>query len=161
MLVDHSSLPIFIDEDSSILILGSFPSIKSREEGFYYAHKQNRFFLTLSKIFLEDEPKTTSERKEFLRRHHIALYDVIERCEINNSSDSSIKNVTPIDIVSILTRYPNIKRIGVTGGKASSLFEKYLKQLVNIPSFYLPSSSPANAKMQLSDLVESYSILFN
>ena len=79
---------------------------------------------------------------------------------VNNSSDSSIKNVTPIDIVSILTRYPNIKRIGVTGGKASSLFEKYLKQLVDIPTYYLPSSSPADAKMRLDDLVESYSILF-
>ena len=160
MLVDHQSLPIFIEDSSSILILGSFPSIKSRKEGFYYAHKQNRFFLILSKIFFEEEPLSTYERKEFLKRHHIALYDVIEKCEITNSSDSSIKNVVLIDIVSILKRYPNIKRIGVTGGKASSLFEKYLKQFVDIPIYYLPSSSAANAKIKLIDLINTYSKLF-
>ncbi len=162
MIVDHSSLPIFINPSSKILILGSFPSIKSRELGFYYSHKQNRFFSVLSVIFNEDEPLSIKDRKDFLKRHLIALYDVIERCEIVNSSDSSIKNVVPIDIRKILSDYPNIKKIGVTGKKASSLFEKYLRQYVreDIEVYYLPSTSPANAKMSIEELVNEYKILF-
>ncbi len=162
MIVDHSSLPIFIDPSSKILILGSFPSIKSRELGFYYSHKQNRFFSVLSVIFNEDVPLSIKDRKGFLKRHLIALYDVIERCEIVNSSDSSIRNVVPIDIKKILSDYPNIKRIGVTGKKASSLFEKYLRQYVKegVEVYYLPSTSPANAKMSIEELVEEYRALF-
>lgn len=112
------TLKIFIDKESKILILGSFPSIKSREYGFYYSHPQNRFFPTLSRIFKEDCPNTIEERKEFLRRHHIALYDVIEECDINNSEDSSIRNVIPIDIEKILKEFPNIQTIGITGKKS-------------------------------------------
>ena len=162
MIVDHSSLPIFIDSNSKILILGSFPSIKSRELGFYYSHKQNRFFSVLSVIFNEDVPLSIKDRKDFLKRHLIALYDVIERCEITNSSDSSIKDVVHIDIKKILSDYPNIKRIGVTGKKASSLFEKYLSEYArdDIEVYYLPSTSPANAKMSLDELVEEYRALF-
>ena len=150
------TLKIFIDKESKILILGSFPSIKSREYGFYYSHPQNRFFPTLSKIFKEDCPNTIEERKEFLRRHHIALYDVIEECDISNSEDSSIRNVIPIDIEKILREYPNIKTIGITGKKASSLFDKYLLDKVNIRVVYLPSTSPANAKMKIEDLITKY-----
>lgn len=162
MIVDHSSLPIFIDPNSKILILGSFPSIRSRELGFYYSHKQNRFFLTLSRVFGEEAPLSIKDRKNFLKSHLIALYDVIERCEITNSSDSSTKDVIPIDIKKILSDYPNIKKIGVTGKKASSLFEKYLKQYVSddIEVYYLPSTSPANAKISLDELVEEYRALF-
>ena len=154
------TLPIFIDEYSETLILGSFPSVKSRQYGFYYSHKQNRFFLVLSAIFHEECLDTIEKRKAFLKRHKIALYDVIEECDITNSEDASIKNVVPIDIKSILDKYPNIKRIGVTGSKASSLFERHLKDKVNLPIIYLPSTSPANAKMKLDDLVISYSKLF-
>ena len=163
MRIDHSSLPIFINPNSKILILGSFPSIKSRELGFYYSHKQNRFFSVLSVIFNEDVPLSIKDRKDFLKRHLIALYDVIERCEITNSSDSSIKDVVPIDIKKILNDYPNIKRIGVTGKKASSLFEKYLNEYVrdDIEVYYLPSTSPANAKMSLEELVKEYRRLFD
>ena len=163
MIVDHSSLPIFINPNSKILILGSFPSIKSRELGFYYSHKQNRFFSVLSVIFNEDVPLSIKDRKDFLKRHLIALYDVIERCEITNSSDSSIKDVVPIDIKKILNDYPNIKKIGVTGKKASSLFEKYLKKYISedIEVYYLPSTSPANAKMSLEELVKEYRRLFD
>ena len=160
MKINHSSLPIFIDSDSSILILGSFPSVKSREIGFYYSHKQNRFFLTLSKILFEEEPKSIEERKEFLKKHHIALYDVIYSCDIINSDDASIKNVEVIDIVSILKEYPNINRIGLTGKKASSLFNKYLASLIDIDVYHLPSTSPANAKMKIEELVEQYKVLF-
>lgn len=155
--VSHDSIPIFINEDSSILILGSIPSIKSREVGFYYGHKQNRFFPLLASIFDEPIPITVSDRKAFLKRNHIALYDVIYKCDIKGSSDSSIKNVVPIDIVDILNRFPNIKKIILNGGKAKSLFDKYLLQYCRgVSIYYCSSTSPANAKMDLSSLIEEY-----
>lgn len=153
-------LPIFIDDESKVLILGSFPSIKSREYGFYYSHPQNRFFAVLSRCFLEECPLAIEDRKVFLKRHKIGLYDVIEECDITNSEDASIRNITPIDIASILKRFPNIKAIGVTGSKASSLFKKYLLDKVNIRVIYLPSTSPANAKMKNDELVKHYQALF-
>lgn len=100
------SFPIYINDDSKILILGSFPSVKSREYGFYYSHKSNRFFPTLAKIFNEEYPISIEERKDFLQRHNIALYDVVEECDILNSDDSSIRNVKPIDIEDILNKFP-------------------------------------------------------
>ena len=161
--ITHASIPIFINENSSVLILGSLPSVKSREYGFYYGHKMNRFFPVLSRIFNEKKPVTIDERKEFLNRHNIALYDVIYECDIYGSSDSSIKNPTVIDIKRILETYPNIKTIGVNGGKAKSLFDKYLLPKINdkdIRIVYLPSTSPANAKMSIDDLVKEYRVLF-
>ena len=158
--VTHASIPIFIDDESEILILGSLPSVKSREDGFYYAHKRNRFFLTLSGLFNEDEPLSIEERKSFLKRHTIALYDVIYECDIHASSDASITNVKVIDIKGILSNYPNIKKIAINGGKAKQLFDKYLLKDVNtsvISIYYLPSTSPANAKIQ--DLVPCYQII--
>ena len=155
------TLPIFINEDSEILILGSFPSVKSREVMFYYGHPQNRFYRVLGRLFNKDYPVTTEERKAFLKRHRIALYDVIEECDIEGSSDSSIKNVIPIDIASILSKYPNIKIIGITGNKAAYYFNRYLIPKVDsIKVVYLPSTSPANAKMSLDSLVEKYQELF-
>ena len=154
------TLEIFINKESKILILGSFPSVKSREFGFYYSHPQNRFFPVLAKIFNEDRPISIDEKKNFLTRHQIALYDVIEECDIDGSDDSSIRGVTPIDIEKILRDYPNIKVIGITGKKAASLFDKYLLNKVSIPVVYLPSSSPANAKMSVDDLSKEYKKLF-
>ena len=151
------TLPIFVDKDSEILILGSFPSVKSREVMFYYGHPQNRFYRILGRLFNEDYPVTTEERKAFLKRHKIALYDVIEECDIEGSSDSSIKNVIPIDIGSILSKYPNIKIIGITGNKAAYYFNRYLITMVgNIKVVYLPSTSPANARMSVDDLAKAY-----
>lgn len=160
MHLSHT-LPIFIYKEAKILILGSFPSIKSREYGFYYSHPQNRFFLTLSKVFNEELPSSIDDRKIFLKKHNIALYDVIEECEITNSEDASIRNPIPIDIERILKEYPNIKVIGITGKKAASLFDKYLLDKVNIRVVYLPSTSPANAKMKIDELVREYKRLFN
>lgn len=157
--VTHESIPIFIDEESEILILGSIPSIKSREEGFFYAHKRNRFFLVLSKLFLEKEPFSIEERKLFLKRHKIALYDVVYECDIHASSDASITNVKVIDIKDILSKYPNIKKIAINGGKAKDLFDKYLVKEIDtskIKIFYLPSTSPANAKASVDFLVDKY-----
>ena len=152
------TLPIFISEDSKILILGSFPSVKSREMMFYYGHPQNRFFPVLAMLFNEETPVTVEQRKAFLQKHQIALYDVIEECDIKGSSDNTIKNVVPIDIVSILKKYSNIKVIGITGNTAKHYFDKYLLDKVSkdIKVVYLPSTSPANAKMSIYDLVDKY-----
>ena len=157
------TLPIFINECSKYLILGSFPSVKSREVMFYYGHPRNRFFPTLYKIFNEEHSFDISNRKDFLIRHNIALYDVIEECDIKGSSDSSITNVIPADIVGILREFPSIKVIGITGGKAKSLFDKYLLNKIDtseIKVVYLPSTSPANAKISSETLFESYKSLF-
>ena len=157
------TLPIFINEQSKYLVLGSFPSVKSREVMFYYGHPRNKFFPTLFKVFNEEHSFDVSKRKEFLIKHEIALYDVIEECDIEGSSDSSITNVKPADIVSILKKYPNIKVIGITGGTASKLFQKYLLNKItnkDIKIIYLPSTSPANAKITNKELVEAYKSLF-
>ena len=155
------TLPIFINEDSKILILGSFPSVKSREVMFYYGHPQNRFYKVLGSIFNDDKINTIEEKKLFLKRHKIALYDVISECDIIGSSDSSIKNVIPIDIVSILDNFPNIKIIGITGNKAAYYFNKYLLDKVSYTLVvYLPSTSPTNAKMSVDDLAKQYKKLF-
>ena len=160
--VTHESIPLFINDDSEILILGSLPSVKSREEGFYYAHKRNRFFLVLGLIFNESEPLTIEERKLFLKRHKIALYDVIYECDIHASSDASIVNAKAIDIKNILDRYPHIKKIAINGGKAKELFNRHLLNLVpeHIKIYYLPSTSPANAKISIKDLLNEYKKCF-
>lgn len=157
------TLELFAYKDSKYLILGSFPSVKSREYNFYYAHPRNRFFPTLATIFNESLSSDIKERKDFLIRHNIALYDVIEECDIKDSSDSSIINVVPADIVGILHKFPNIKVIGITGGKAKSLFDKYLLNKIDTSKtkvVYLPSTSPANAKITDKELVEAYKSLF-
>ena len=157
------TLPIFINENSKYLILGSFPSVKSREYNFYYSHPRNRFFPTLYKIFNEEHSFDISNRKDFLIRHNIALYDVIEECDIEASYDSSIKNVKPIDLLGILKDFPKIKVIGVNGGTAEKLFKKHLLNLVDqtkIKVVFLPSTSPANAKMNDERIIEFYKVLF-
>ena len=160
--ITHEFLPPYINDDSEVLILGSLPSVKSREEGFYYAHPRNRFFLTLASLFNEDEPISIMDRKSFLNKHKIALYDVVHACDIHMSSDSSIKNVTPINIKCLLNAHTSIKTVAVNGGKAKQLFDKYL--LKGIPNgirvIYLPSTSPANAKISLDQLIEQYRKLF-
>lgn len=156
----HESINPFIDNNSSILILGSFPSVKSREEEFYYAHKSNRFYKVISNIFKEELPTSIEDKKELLNKHHIALYDVIYSCDISNSDDSSIRNVIPIDIKELLDKFPNINRIIVNGNKAKELFNKYLLKDIdtkNIKVRYAPSTSSANAKMSLDNLIEIYS----
>lgn len=151
------TLPIFINKDSEILILGSFPSVKSREVMFYYGHKQNRFFPVLGRLFNENKLDTVEERKAFLKRHKIALYDVIEECDIEGSADSTIKNVIPIDICNILGKFPNIKIIGITGNTARYYFDKYLiSKVCNAKVVYLPSTSPANARTNIDKLVKEY-----
>lgn len=160
--ITHESIEPFINDDSEVLILGSFPSVKSREVGFYYAHKSNRFYKVLSNIFFEPLPTSLESKKELLVKHHIAQYDVIYSCDISNSDDSSIRNVTPINIKELLIKFPNINRIIVNGNKAKELFKKYLLKDIdtqNIEIGYAPSTSSANAKMSVDKLVEIYSKL--
>ena len=158
--ITHESIKPFINDDSEVLILGSFPSVKSREEEFYYAHKSNRFYKVLSNIFKEELPISTEDKKELLNKHHIALYDVIYSCDISNSDDSSIRNVTPINIKELLDKFRNINRIIVNGNKAKELFNKYLLKDIDthrIDVEFAPSTSSANAKMSLNSLIEIYS----
>ena len=151
LLVTHTLKP-FYDKNSKVLILGSIPSVKSRELGFYYAHKRNRFWSTLSKIYGEQELETIDDKKLFLKKHHIALYDVIYKCEIEASSDTTIKNPIPVDL-SIILNEANIKVIFTTGKKAYELYQKFLAKKTNIKVISLPSTSPANAKKGIEDLL--------
>lgn len=147
---EHSFGPV-IDEACKILILGSFPSVKSREEGFFYGHPQNRFWRILAAVFEEETPKTIEEKKAFLLSHHIALYDVIESCEIIGSADSSIRHVRPADIAALIAKAP-IERVYVNGALAKKLYDRYLLPIVEIEAVKLPSSSAANARYSLDML---------
>ncbi len=131
------------------------PSVKSRELGFYYAHPQNRFWKTLAYIMNEDIPITKDEKKIFLKKHHIALWDVIKSCTITGSSDASIKNVKVNDIKSIIDK-SNIQKIFTTGKKAYELYQKYCYQNIGIKAIYLPSTSPANNAVDFEQLVSEY-----
>lgn len=144
--------PVY-DQNSKILILGSFPSVKSRETGFYYGHKQNRFWRMLSAIFNIEEPVSIEEKKEMLLAHGIAVYDVIESCDIKGSSDSSIKNAVPADIQKIVEK-ADIGLIILNGGTASRLFQKYQQSGYTGRVITLPSTSPANAAFSLERLIE-------
>ena len=121
MQVNHTLKPIY-DKNSKVLILGSIPSVKSREVGFYYSHPKNRFWKTLSKIYNEEIKDTKDERIQFLKKHHIALFDVLKSCDISASSDSSIKDPIPNDLNSIL-KEADIKAIFTTGNKAYQLYQ--------------------------------------
>ncbi len=148
----HTFEPVY-NQKSKLLILGSFPSVKSREAGFYYYHPQNRFWKMLAKLFDEPLPKSIEEKKELLLRHHIAVWDVIASCEIAGSSDSSIKNVTPVDIKKVLSVAP-IGKILTNGATADNLYRRHLFPLTKIEAVRLPSTSPANAAFSLERLCE-------
>lgn len=155
--LSHTFPPVY-DAETNILILGSFPSVKSREQQFYYGHPQNRFWKMLAEIYEEPLPEEISEKKAFLLRHHLALWDVIASCEITGSSDSSIRNVQVNDLGEILQASP-VKKILLNGGKAAELFEKHCKgswqeiELRGGRIEKLPSTSPANAAWKLEALV--------
>ena len=155
--VFHPIEPLY-DKNSKILILGSFPSQKSREQKFYYGHPQNRFWKVLSLVLKVDEPKTVEEKRRFLLFNNIAVWDVIASCEIMGSSDSSIKNVVPNDLKIILDN-ANIKRIYVNGKTAEKYYNKYLKEKLGITACCLPSTSPANAAWSVERLAEAWSVI--
>lgn len=146
--------PPIIDHHTRILFLGSFPSIASFEDSFYYAHKRNAFWPIMETIFqialLNNEAKIA-----FCSTHKIGLWDVIGACERENSSDSNLKGIVPNDFDALLQTYPNIVAIGFTGKKAYELFEKYFKHM-SIEKVLLPSTSPAHASMTREDKAEFY-----
>ena len=149
---NHEFPPVY-DENSEILILGSFPSVKSREMQFFYGHPQNRFWKVLAQVLNETVPQTIPENKEMLLRHHIALWDVIASCDIAGSSDSSIRNVVPNDLAYIIGR-SRITRIYANGAKSKQLYDKYLAKQLGIEAVQLPSTSPANAAYSVERLLE-------
>ena len=154
----HPIEPTF-DSHSKILILGSFPSVKSREMGYFYGHPQNRFWRVLSAVYEEPVvPQSIEERRSFLLRHHVAVWDVIASCTINGSSDSSIKDVTVNDLSRILEKAP-IGRIYVNGRKAETLYRKYTFPLTGREAVCLPSTSPANAAWSLERLIKAWMVL--
>lgn len=153
-MIEHPIEPVY-DADSQILILGSFPSVKSRESGFFYGHPQNRFWKVLAAVTSQEVPQTIEEKRNFLLRNHIAVWDVIQSCTIVGSSDSSIKDVVANDLSRILDRAA-IRQIYVNGRKAEELYQKYIYPETRIEAVCLPSTSPANAAWNLERLVETW-----
>ena len=151
----HTFDPVF-DQSSKILILGSFPSVKSRENNFYYGHPQNRFWKVLANVYGMEVPTTIEEKKLFLLEHQIALWDVIESCTIIGSSDSSIKDVVVNDFSKVLES-SKIEKIYVNGGKAYELYHKYAEKVTGKAAIKLPSTSPANAAWGLERLCIEWS----
>lgn len=159
MRVTHTLEPIY-DKDARVLILGTFPSVKSREGKFYYHHPQNRFWKVISILTASEEPDTVPEKKELLLKNQIAVWDVIKSCDIEGSSDSSIKNVVPNDIKQIVDK-SQIRAIFANGNKAFTLYNKYCLKSTGCKIIKLPSTSPANASYSLERLVESWRAAFD
>ena len=147
----HPFPPLF-DKDSRILILGSFPSVRSREMNFFYGHPQNRFWKVIAGIFDEKIPESIEEKKELILKHHLALWDVIAECEITGSSDASIKNARANDLSEILEN-ASIEKIIVNGKTAEKLYIKYIEPVTGMKAVVLPSTSPANAAWSLDRLI--------
>ncbi len=155
----HTLEPVY-DEQSQILILGTMPSPKSREKGFYYAHPQNRFWKTLAALAGQDTPSGKEERRDFLLKHRIALWDVLEQCLIAGASDSSIREPRPNDVAEIIRIAP-IHTIYTTGRKATDLYRRLILPKTGHDCVYLPSPSPANQALSFEQLVAAYQEAFN
>ena len=152
--LDHPFDPVW-DADCRLLILGTFPSVKSRENAFYYGHPQNRFWRVLGAVYDEPVPETVEEKRAFLLRHHIALWDVIAQCEITGSADSSIRQAVPNDLPGLMTKCP-IRRILLNGKTAERIYLKHWNTLP-VEHIALPSTSPANAACSLERLTAEWS----
>lgn len=155
--LEHGIMPLF-DADSRILILGSFPSVKSRAGAFFYHHPQNRFWKVLAQILEWELPESIAEKRMMLIQNHIAVWDVIESCTITGSSDSSIKDVVPNDINRILSAAA-IRGIYLNGAAAARLYCKYCQPQTGIEAQKIPSTSPANAAFSLERLVNEWSVI--
>lgn len=156
-MILHNIPPIY-DSNSKILILGSFPSVKSREGEFFYDHPQNRFWKVLAAVYQSEIPITHSQKREFLIKNNIALWDVIGSCEIIGSADTTIKNVIPNDLSDILNS-ADIKAIFCNGNTSFNFFNKFSQSSTKIIAKKLPSTSPANAAFSLERLIEEWSVL--
>lgn len=153
-MIAHPIAPVF-DANSNVLILGSFPSVKSREAGFFYGHPQNRFWRVLGTLLGAPTPQSIAEKRAFLLQNRIAVWDVIASCEITGSSDASIRNVAPNDLHAILDNAP-IKAIFVNGRTAEKLYRRYIEPQSGREAVCLPSTSPANAAWSLERLTEAW-----
>ena len=152
--ITHTFEPVF-DENSKILILGTFPSVKSRENHFYYGHPQNRFWKVMAAVTDSTQPQTIEEKKNFLLENHIAVWDVIHSCSIEGSSDSSITDVVPNDFTELFAR-THLLAVAANGTKAYELYQKYIYPVNGIKAHKLPSTSPANAGYSLERLKEAW-----
>ena len=152
--VSHE-FPAVYDRESRVLLLGSIPSPKSREVGFYYGHPQNRFWKVLAAVLGEDAPATIPQKKAMLKKHHVALWDVLESCTIVGASDTSIEDVVP-NKISGLVKASKVSRIFCTGATAYRLYQKYCAAEVGIDAVKLPSTSPANCAVSMEKLIEAY-----
>ena len=155
--VIHPFEPIY-SRTSRILILGSLPSVKSREQNFFYGHPQNRFWKVISSLMNESVPVDVEEKRKLLLKYDIAIWDVIQSCDIKGSSDSSIKNVTPTDLASIVEQ-SRITKVFCNGKTSGKLYEKYQSKRVGIDAMILPSTSPANAAYSLERLMDAWRVI--
>lgn len=155
--ITHAFSPVF-DSESRVLVLGTMPSPKSREQGFYYSHPRNRFWPVLAKLFGEEQPESPEGKRAFCLRNKIALWDVLAECDIEGASDSSIKNAVPNDFSEIFET-ADIKAVFCTGAAAGKLYKKFIEPKTGIPAVVLPSTSPANAKIGIEKLAEEYKVI--
>lgn len=146
------------DKDSELLILGSFPSPKSREDNFFYGHKQNRFWRLIAQLFGEPAPQSIDEKKALVKRHHIALWDVIYECDITGASDASVKNARPTEIGELL-KSSKIRAVFCNGAKAYELYLRYQFKATGMQAQKLPSTSPANAACSFEELLRVWSVI--
>lgn len=151
----YHTIPPVVSPESEILILGTMPSPKSREQVFYYAHPQNRFWPALALALDEAAPTTREEKVALILRHRLALWDVLYSCEITGASDASIKNPVPNDIPALISQ-SRISRVLCTGTASARLYTRFVFPQTNIPCEVLPSPSAANARMRLDDLAREY-----
>ena len=152
--IEHPFPPV-VDEHCTTLILGSFPSVKSREDGFFYGHPQNRFWKVLAAVFGEAVPTDVPAKKAMLLRHYIALWDVIASCRITGSADSSIRDVVPNDIAALIQAH-DIRAVFTNGRTAQALYDKHILPSLGIPAVCLPSTSPANAAWSAERLAAAW-----
>lgn len=157
--MQHQIPPVY-DENSEVLVLGSFPSVKSREVMLFYGHPQNRFWRVLASVFGSDVPCTVEEKKLFLKDKKIALWDVIASCDVTGSADNSIKNVIPNDLTDIFS-CAKIKKIFVNGKTAQKYYNKYLREKTGAEAILLPSTSPANASVSFEKLCIEWTVVKN
>ena len=150
--------PALYDRESQVLMLGSIPSPKSREMAFYYGHPQNRFWKVMAAVLGEDIPETIPQKKAMLKKHHIALWDVLDSCTIVGASDTSIEDPV-VNNIGELVKKSKVSRIFCTGATAYNLYKKFCANDVGMEATKLPSTSPANCAVSLEKLVEAYKVI--
>lgn len=155
--ITHPFGPLF-DEESRMLILGSFPSVKSREQNFFYGHPQNRFWKVIASIFDEPVPSDIAQKRSLILSNHLALWDSVASCDIVGSSDASMRNVKPNDL-SVILDHSQIKRIFTNGRKSHETYMKYIQPVTGLEAICLPSTSPANAQWTIDKLIDAWSVI--